>query len=124
MKEKKLLFAYGITLLAALTALLVFKLWEESPSGKYYEACEDMDSQEKHYDADGYFIMISTGDSVVGTYWCNKPLHHYKCRVCVQVTTPQVFTVDLIENIGIDLDLADLKEIYETIPEGTPLLIY
>jgi hypothetical protein len=124
MKERKLLFAYGIALVVGLTALIGFKVWEESPSGKYYEACEDMDRVEPHYDADGYFIMISTEDGVIGTYFCNRPLHHYRCRVHVKVTTPQVTKVDMIENIGIGLDLDDLKEIYETIPEGTPLLIY
>lgn len=123
-KEKKVLTVYALTILACLLVLIGMKVWEESPAGNFFEACEDMDRIEPRYDADGYFIMVSTKDALVGTYWCNTPLHHYRCRVHVKVTTPQVTKVDMIENIGIGLDLDDLKEIYETIPEGTPLLIY
>ena len=121
---RKVLMVEAAVILFLILVIIGFRVWEKSESGRYFEACEDMDIQEKHYDADGYFIMVSTKDSVVGTYWCSKPLHHYKCRVCVKVSTPQVCTVDQIENIGVGMELDDLKEIYETIPEGTPLLIY
>lgn len=123
-KMKKVLKVEAAILLFLVLALIGFKMWEETEAGRWVEACEDMDLHEKHFDADGYFIMISTEDGVIGTYLCNRPLHHYRCRVHVKVTTPQVTKVDMIENIGIGLDLDDLKEIYETIPEGTPLLIY
>lgn len=123
-KEKKVLTVYALTILTCLLVLIGVKVWEESPAGNFFEACEEMDRIEPRYDADGYFIMVSTKDALVGTYWCNTPLKHYRCRVCLKVLTPQVHTVDDIENIGIDMDSEDLWEIYQTVPDGTPLLIY
>ena len=121
---RKGLKVQAICMLIGLLLIFCFRVWEKSPSGRFYEGVEDMNHIEPHYDADGYFIMVSTKDGIVGTYWCSSPLKHYRCTVILKVDTPTVHTVDDIEHIGIDMELDDLKEIYETIPEGTPLLIY
>ena len=42
-KEKKVLTVYALTILACLLVLIGFRLWEESPAGNFFEACEDMD---------------------------------------------------------------------------------
>ena len=123
-KMKEVLKVEAAILLFLVLVLIGFRIWEQTETGRWMEACEDMDLHEKHFDADGYFIMVNTKDGIVGTYWCSRPLKHYRCTVNVQVETPQVFTVDLIENIGIDMDVDCFRDIYETIPEGTPLWIY
>ena len=122
--EKGLLIAHCICITFSLFLMAALRAWENSPSGTFFEAGEDMDNLESQCDNDGYLIMVSTKDALVGAYWCSTPLKHYWCRVCVNVALPQTYTVDQIENIGIEMKLEDLWDIYKLVPSGTPLLLY
>lgn len=85
---------------------------------------EAMNRQELHYDADDYFVMIDTGNGLIGLYRAITPLKHYNCTVQQEVTTPRVRTVAEIENLGLNIAADDLADIYRTVPDWTPVLIY
>ena len=121
----KVLKWYLAAMVIAVVLSLGVRIWEHSEQGRMYEAIEEMNRVELHYDADGYFLMIDTENGLLGMYNATKPLKHYPCTVMVEITMPGVvWKVTDLELLGLDIDPDYLKEIYRTAPAETPVLVY
>lgn len=102
---------------------------------------EEMNQQELHYDADGYFLMLNTNIGLLGFYNGSEPVKHIKVTNQIKVNNPvyggiaegvyQVhyaqnglfFTTQsscMYENEPFVLVISNSAEI----PDGTPLLVY
>jgi hypothetical protein len=121
--ERKLLYAYGISITICLFILVAARTWEKSPSGTFFEASEEMDRLEEQYDGE-YIVMVSTKDALVGTYYRHTPIKHYMCRVVTMSDEPTAYTVEQLESIGIEMGVDNYWDIYNSVPKGTPMLVY
>lgn len=45
----------------------------------HLKAIEEMDRNELHYDADGWFLMVNKGKNLVGLYYATEPVMHKFC---------------------------------------------
>ena len=90
------------------------------------DAIDHMNKEELHYDANGYFVMISADDGLIGVYDGRNPIKHYGCKVPknLDLSRPIVITVGDLGSEGITIPKADFKELHETVPDETPVLIY
>ena len=121
----KVLKWYLVVIITAVVVMIGFKVWEHSENGRRFEAIEEMNSKELHYDADGYFLMIDTENGLIGIYDAIKPLKHYDCKVMVEINKPGVvWKVTDLELLGLDIAPEYLTEIYRTVPAETPVLVY
>ena len=97
--------------------------------------CESMDAREKHYDADGDFVLIDTEEGLMGVYHAYKPLRHFWYREFRKVK-PGLYKYDSYDDL-MELSLDDAEEVYNlylsasdlrylqtTLEQGIPVLVY
>lgn len=97
--------------------------------------CEVMDAREKHYDADGYFILIDTQEGLMGAYDAYKPLRHFWYKEFRKIK-PGLYKYDSYEDLmelssedteevyNLYLSASDLRYLQATIEQGIPVLVY
>lgn len=68
-KIKCVMFTFLCVLIAA--AVII--------TGRKAEAIKEMDSQELHYDADGWLLMVDKEHDLIGIYHAEKPVGHINC---------------------------------------------
>ena len=128
MKRNKLLIAIAVVLISTMVTVMIISF---SKIG----AIQEMNRQELHYDADGYFLMLNSKSGLLGIYEATEPIRH----VWVNNQFPEgiadgVYLSHYTQN-GLFLTTQS-SCVYENdpfvltlensieIPEGTPVLVY
>ncbi len=115
--------------------LLVFCLVQALGHQHKHRVIEEMNRQELHYDADGYFIMLDRTTGLLGFYNCCDPLGHEWVKDQVsQTISDGVYLAQYAQNglyffdrDGCLYDNDPLVLVLDEnfrIPEGTPMLVY
>lgn len=117
--------------------VLVSALFVAYGMREYHRAVEEarMDSRELRYDADDLFILIDTGEGLMGVYRAVKPLRHiwqerlkrikpglYKLDICDGWV--ELYNDEMRGCYVIDLGDDDSKFFLKRIEQGTTTLVY
>ena len=125
-KMKKLWIFLLILLLTGCVSEQNETVLEQNSAEYVPNSIEIMDKRELWYDADDWFILIETGENLIGIYQGTIPVEHGFCIVSDEFWKSVVET-DIFEQVvttwGDCKDYADCH-IQTDVPDWTPVLIY
>ena len=123
MVRNKLLIIIAVILLATMVTVMCISV-------SRIRGIQNMNRQELHYDADGYFLMLNTKTGLLGFYDGTEPVRHLWVNdqipagiqegVYAAYHAQNGLFLQSKENSSIVLVLKDSNEV----PAGTPLLVY